>query len=203
LLAQTKKNEEILAKTFELAEVAPQDIVDYQKLKAELKKNEIDILDVGAINTYVTNIRESGNSPKQFVEMGKNHQLLKNTHDKTTRRLYRTQKALSEKEQTLLNIRLELALIEPRVTQLMNQEQAIRFDLYVKYGQYSKLQNDIQQLYLNRKEIIAQVGRFLSLSEAEIICLQAQAQIEIVLQIFEKRRLDAIKKLQAHFKTDQ
>ena len=202
LLSEIKKNEEVLVKTYELAKVAPQDIADYQRLKLEFEKKEMNLLDIGDVNTYVVNMRESGNNPQQFIEMCKNHQVLKKSHDKMQRRHSRVQTALAKIEQLFLSKRLELTLAESRVAQLRSQEQALRFTLDAEYSQYCRLQSDIYQLYLYRKELIAQIGRVLGMSETEIIGLQAEAQLELIMQIIERRHLETIKKLQEQLKVN-
>jgi chromosome segregation ATPase len=200
LQAQIKKNEERLTQAFRTANEAPEELAEFKKQREELSQHGIKITDIKTISKFLVNIKETGGNAKRTVSLVKNVGSLKKKAElnQDIKGMNLHLACLKNKKESLEE---EISYFSSQRNQLENEIESKLVQLGSLNQQISRdnsqlwyIQNEYERLNALRKDVIAQTGKMLRMSDNEILELQTSADFEItyqsILQRFKKSLLN-------------
>jgi chromosome segregation ATPase len=201
LQAQIKKNEERLTQAFRTANEAPEELAEFKKQREELSQHGIKITDIKTISKLLTNIEETGGNAKRTVSLVKEVGSLKKKKAELNQDIKGMNTDLACLKNEKESLMEEISYFSSQRNQLENEIESKLVQLGSLNQQISRdnsqlwyIQNEYERLNALRKDVIAQTGKMLRMSDNEILELQTSADFEItyqsILQRFTKSLLN-------------
>jgi len=196
-LRETKRIEHKRRQMIKKCKLTPQQIFEYEIVKAGLRKHGIELNDADNLRKYLDNMKTTGCDPRCFVSFTQKYGFLQRSYEHIESQRAIAKAELRELHTHIAEKQTEKSQLYPQVNYLRSQANSLapRVDFY--NDQVRKSQTVLAELQHQIAAVINQIGKILGMTDSEMETLRLSNQIHLIEAVIENKMRYLTKNLAA------